>query len=201
MRVADPRQVALTDASGHVLIAANSAPLTAQLAPGLTAIRGRQGQLGATCPGCGVDDYSAGGFWLFADGTTEALPVEAPVLAAALGQGDLRIRVQAWRSVGRQWINADAQLVTPSSNVVEILEMTRVHHLTQQGVVLQKLGVAFAGMLAALCFGTATHTSGGEREALFGLGGVFSAGALALIGSALLDLRTSSRQTAVYRAP
>ena len=85
MRVADPRQVALTDASGQVLIAANSAPLTAKLAPGLTATRGRQGQLGATCPGCGVDDYSAGRFWLFTDGITEALPVEAPVLAAALG--------------------------------------------------------------------------------------------------------------------
>jgi hypothetical protein len=202
MRVADPRLVSLADAAtGRELIAAGSPPLTtAELAPGLTAVRGAEGQLAASCSRCGVDDRSAGGVWVFADGTSEALPIDARALAAEVGQGGVRIPVTASRALGRRrWVAAEVLLITPASNVLEIREETHVYHLTEDGAAFQEVSGLFVAALAAFSFGTATQTQGADRATLLGFGGLFSAAATALIGSALLDPGRKDSQTVLYR--
>jgi hypothetical protein len=204
MHVADPWLVSLADrATGREVIPAGSAPLTAaELAPGLTVIRGAEGQLAASCSRCRVDDRDADGVWVFADGTTEALPVDASLLAADLKRGDLRIPVYASRSLGRRRsVGAELLLITPKSNVLEIRELTRADHLTREGVTFQEVAGAFVGALAAVSFGNATQTQSTDRNVLLLFGGLFSAAAVALFSTAILDPYREDRVRVLHLSP
>jgi hypothetical protein len=137
VHVADPMRVSLVEQDDlFTYIPAESPPRAQQeLKPGLTAVRGPGGELSLSCAKCRVDDPEASGIWLSADGATEAVDLDARVLASQLHRESVLIPVTAMRNLGRacpfwrckdRYQVLDAALRTPSTNVTQIIERTTV---------------------------------------------------------------------------